>query len=61
MSKTLVEIEHEAELMVDALDVVFSLSEPLLKDMGFNDAEVQEVYIRASRKLFQRRGGNAQY
>lgn len=55
--KSLVQLEQEAEKMVDALEVVFTLSRGLMPMMGFEESEIDEIFIRAARKLRDRHDG----
>lgn len=48
MPKTRVELEQEAAKMVDALEVVFTLSRGLMPTFGFTESETNIIFERAA-------------
>ena len=52
--KSAIDIEEEAEKMVDGLEVVFTLSRVMMPGMGFTPEEAEKVIRKAARKLFER-------
>lgn len=52
---TISELNEEAEKLVEAIDLVFSMAEVMMPAMGWSSTEIREIFARASRKVWQER------